>query len=263
MTFQPIVPVGGYSGWLFLDRTLEQQQAAFEESAPVKRATENFREKISQIQTAEELVADRELLAVALGAFGLADDLDNRFFIQTILEEGTINDDALANKLSDSRYAEFSRAFGFGDFPIPLSANPIVSEDIIDRFERQSFESAVGEQDNQLRLVLNMEKALDDVTSSANSQTAQWYALLGNAPLREVVQTALGLPSEIASVDIDQQLETFRERAQSVFGSDDLNDFSSEDMQEKITRLFLIKSSISDGIGFSSGSIALTLLGNQ
>lgn len=261
MTFQPIVPVSGYTGWLFLERTLEQQQEAFDESLPVTRVTENFREKIGEIETAEQLVNDRDLLTVALGAFGLSDDLDNKFFIQTILEQGTIDDDALANKLSDSRYAEFSRSFGFGDFSIPLTSATVVSEDIISRYERQSFEAAVGEQDNQLRLVLNMEKALDDVTSSSSSTNAQWYSLLGNAPLREVVQTALGLPSEIASVDIDKQLETFKDRAQSVLGTDNINDFSNDEMQEKITRLFLVRASLDENVGFSSGNIALTLLG--
>ncbi|MEO9822855.1 MAG: DUF1217 domain-containing protein [Yoonia sp.] len=263
MTFQPIVPAGGYAGWLFLERTLEQQQESFDESFPVKRATDYFRENISDVQTAEQLVNDREMLSVALGAFGLSDDLGNKYFIQKILEEGTIDDGALANKLSDSRYAEFSRAFGFGDFSIPLTATSVVSDSIIDRYQRQSFEAAVGEQDNQLRLVLNVDKAIDDVTSSASSTDAQWFSLLGNAPLREVVQTALGLPSEIASVDIDQQLETFKDRAESIFGTDDVNEFNSDELQEKMIRLFLIRSSVSAGAGISSGSIALTLLGNQ
>lgn len=260
MSFQPLVPIGGYTGWKFLERTLVQQQQAFDESPTIKRVTENFREKISEIRTAEELVNDRDLLTVALGAFGLDDDISNKFFIQKILEEGTTDDDALANKLSDSRYAEFSKAFGFGDFSTPLTTTSIASEDIITRFERQSFEAAVGEQDNQLRLALNIGKALEDVTDSAKSTNAQWYALLGNAPLREVVQTALGLPTEVGSVDIDKQLETFKSRSESVFGTDQIADFSGKDLQEKLVRLFLLRSSLSESTGYSSGNIALTLL---
>ena len=260
MNFQPLVPLSGYSGWLFLERTLEQQQAAFDESAPVKRVTDNFREKISGVETAEQLVNDRDLLSVALGAFGLGEDIDNKYFIQKILEDGTTEETALANRLADSRYADFSQAFGFGDFGIPLSKSPFVAEDIIDRFERQSFEAAVGEQDNQLRLALNMKASIDDVVSGTSSKNARWFSLLGNAPLREVVQTALGLPNEIASIDIDQQLEVFQERADSIFGTDDISDFADPEIQETITRLFLVRSSTSANAGFSSGSIALTLL---
>jgi hypothetical protein len=261
MSFQPIVPLGGYTGWKFMERTLDQQQSSFDESLPIKRVTDNFREKIAEIGTAEELVNDHDLLSVALGAFGLSEDINNKFFIQKILTDGTLDDDALGNKLADSRYAEFSRAFGFGDFDTPLTTASVVSEDIIDRFERLSFEAAVGEQDNQLRLALNVEKAIEDVTSSVSTQNAQWYSLLGNEPLREVVQTALGLPSEVASIDIDQQLETFKDRSDSVFGTDDLNDFLSDELQEQVIRLYMVRAAANDSVGYSSGSIALTLLG--
>ena len=42
---------------------------------------------------------------MALGAFGLQDDINNRYFIRKILEEGTTNEDALANRFSDTRPA--------------------------------------------------------------------------------------------------------------------------------------------------------------
>ncbi|MFT4699839.1 MAG: hypothetical protein ACI9ND_001785 [Yoonia sp.] len=120
---------------------------------------------------------------------------------------------------------------------------------------------AVGQQDNQLRLALNVETAFGDVISAAKSLNAQWFTLLGNAPLREVIQTALGLPDEIASIDLDKQLEIFRDRAESIFGTDDISDFRVPEIQENIIRLFLVRSSTSNAAGFSSGSIALTLLG--
>lgn len=260
MNFQPLVPLSGYSGWLFLSRTIDAQQVAFESSSPIRRATDYFRENIANIETAEQLVNDRDLLAVALGAFGLEGDINNKFFIQKILEGGTFDESSLANRLADNRYAELSESFGFGDFPTPLSTSSFVAESLISRFERKSFEAAVGEQDNQLRLALNIESALQDITSSVNSNDAQWFSLLGNAPLREVVQTALGLPSQIASVDIDQQLQTFKDRAQSVFGTDEVSEFSAPDVQETITRLFLVRGANGGAADFSSQGIALALL---
>lgn len=260
MTFQPIVPFGGYSGWLFLQRTLEQQQAAFTNSAVVTRQTSYFRENINEIRSAEDLVADRRLREVALGAFGLDEDINNDFFIEKILSERTADDDALANRLADPRYAKLAEAFGFGDLPNPLTSQPLFSDQVIARFEARQFERAVGAVNNDLRLALNLNVALDDVTSSVTGTDARWFALLGNQPLRQVVQTALGLPAQIATIDLDQQLTTFKDRAEAVFGTSDVEAFLDPDIQEQMIRLFLVRSESSNSVGFSSSSIALTLL---
>ncbi len=82
MSFTPVVPVGGYAGWTFLARTREAQKQAFVASASQQRDEAYFRAKIGGISTAEELVADRRLLSVVLGAFGLEADIDNRYFIR-------------------------------------------------------------------------------------------------------------------------------------------------------------------------------------
>jgi hypothetical protein len=81
VNFQPLVPISGYSGWRFLERTLDQQQAAFDESQPIKRVTDKFRDEIGKVLKAEDLINDRDLLSVALGAFGLEADIENKFFI--------------------------------------------------------------------------------------------------------------------------------------------------------------------------------------
>ena len=86
--FQPVIPSGGISGWRFLQRTYDAQLETFGQSAQIQRETDHFKEKIAGITTAEDLVADRQLLTVALGAFGLSDDIDNKFFIKKMLECG-------------------------------------------------------------------------------------------------------------------------------------------------------------------------------
>lgn len=260
MTFQPVVPLTGYVGWRFLERTIEAQQTAFSESLPIERATTYFRENIGNVRTAEDLVADRQLLSVALGAFGLDDDIDNTFFIKQILEDGTLADDALANRLADNRYADFSRAFGFGDLSIARTAISTFPDEIIDRFEDRQFESAVGEQDNDLRLAMNVDTAISDVLDNSSTTEGHWFAIMGNAPLRSVFQTALGLPDSIASIDIDKQREIFQERATSVLGTDNVADFTAPEQRENLIRLFLVRSEAA-AISVSSGSsTALTLL---
>ncbi len=260
MSFQPVVPLTGYVGWRFLERTLDAQQTAFAESLPIERATTYFSENIGDVRTAEDLVNDRQLLSVALGAFGLDDDIDNKFFIKQILEDGTIEDDALANRLADSRYADFSRAFGFGDLSVPRTAISSFPAEINERFEARQFERAVGDQDNDLRLAMNLNTGLSDVLEGSSTTAGQWFSIMGNAPLRSVFQTALGLPDSIASIDIDQQREIFQERANSILGTDELSEIADPDTQEKLIRLFLVRSE-AESISISTGSsAALTLL---
>ncbi|WP_281981061.1 DUF1217 domain-containing protein [Thalassorhabdomicrobium marinisediminis] len=261
MSFQPVVPLGGYTGWLFLQRTADTQKAAFNDSAPVQRATETFREKIGDIKTAEQLVNDRELLSVALGAFGLDEDLNNTYFIQKILEEGTTDDDALANRLADPRYAAFSDAFGFGTIGgVGRTGYSFFADEIIDRYEAKQFEKAVGNQNNDMRLALNLGPALDEIVEAGGTNNGQWFGMMGNKPLRSLVQTALGFPSSFAAIDLDKQLEQFKERAQATFGTDTLADLTEPENQEKLIRLYMLRSQSNAFAGTSSASIALTLL---
>lgn len=260
MTFQPVVPLSGYTGWRFLERTLEKQQTAFNDSVPIKRATDYFREKIGEVQTAQDLMKDRRLLTVALGAFGLDEDINNTFFIQKILQDGTVNDGALANRLSDQRYREFSRVFGFGDQELPRTRLVDFASSIIDRYETRQFERAVGDQDNNLRIALNLSSALTDVTTQNTSDNARWFGILGNPPLRQVFEGALGLPASIARIDVDQQLETFKRRADATFGTNNVADLTTPAAQEKLIRLFLVRSQLETGASITGTSIALTLL---
>lgn len=260
MTFQPIVPLSGYAGWLFLDRTVDTQRAAFNESASVVRATDNFRDKIGDIKTAEDLVANRELLSVALGAFGLDDDINNTFFIRKVLEDGTVDQDALANRLSDTRYADLSDAFGFGSQEFVRTGLSFFADEIIDRYETQQFQQAVGEQNNDMRLALNLGPALDDVIAGAGTNDGQWFGMMGNAPLRNMFQTALGFSSSFAAIDLDQQLDQFKERARATFGTDQLADLASPENHEKMIRLYMLRSEANASLSSSSASVALTLL---
>ena len=95
--FQPVVPFGGLAGWRFLQASLTTQQAAHENSGPIQRDVAYFRDNISKITSAEALVSDRRMLSVALGAFGLDGDINNTYFVRTVLEQSTLDTEALAN----------------------------------------------------------------------------------------------------------------------------------------------------------------------
>ncbi|UWQ91322.1 DUF1217 domain-containing protein [Rhodobacteraceae bacterium M382] len=264
MTLQPIIPAGGIQGWRFLQQTYDRQFSSFSKDPVLKRDAEYFAENIGAIQSAEDLVSDRRLLRVALGAFGLEDDINNRYFVQKILSDGTSAEDALANRLADERYKDFSDAFGFGPSSVPKTVNSTDMQNIVDRFREQSFEVAVGEQNNDMRLALNMQRSLKDLATGDMSEDAKWFTVMGNPPLRQVFETALGLPSATGQLDIDQQLGIFKDRAVANFGSSTFAQFSTDAGIEDVTIRFLARSQISQiGASVSSASTALILLQNS
>lgn len=259
--FQPIVPADGLSGWRFLQRTYDVQAEAFNRSTVMLRDTEYFADKISEVTSAEDLVADRRLLSVALGAFGLQDDVNNRYFIRKILEEGTASDDALSMRLSDTRYRKLSEAFGFGPATDVKVGNAGFADSIIAKFQSSSFEVAAGDQNGAMRIALYAERELALLAADDGSTNAKWFTIMGDPPLRQLFEKALNLPKSVGSIDIDQQLRIFKDRAVSVFGSDDLAQFEDpEAVQDAITK-FIVRDQLGTANGgFSAGSIALTLL---
>lgn len=261
MSFQPLVPLGGFAGWKFLNRTLDDQKAAFNRDPVLDRETEKFKAQIGSIRTADELIENYEVLKVALGAFGLQDDISNKYFIKKVLEDGTSDRTALANKLSDPRYRQFSEAFGFGQGQIPGRLKPGFADEIASQYKERQFENQVGAQNNDMRLALNLRRELEKIASEDRTDDSRWFGVMGQTPLRNVFETAFGLPSSFGSLDIDQQLSTFRQRSESLFGASEISHFADPENTEDLLRHFFARSSASSGVGLTSGaSIALTLL---
>ncbi|SIS50000.1 Protein of unknown function [Roseivivax lentus] len=260
MSFQPVVIGTGLAAWSFLKATRATQEAAFEASPQIARATANFAEKIAGITTAADLVADRELRLVALQAFGLQDDVDNVFFVQRILDGGTSEPDALANRLADDRYRAFSAAFGFGEPLPPRTANPSLARNIVDRFRAQSFELAIGSQNEALRLGLFFERSLPDLVAKGSANDTAWFEIMGTPPMRQVLETALGLPKSFGQLDIDFQLEAFKDKAHQRFGTHSVADLANPEIQEQIIQTFLLREQVNTGATTSGAQTALVLL---
>ncbi len=262
MSFQPVLPMGGYGGWQFLKRTMDAQQAQFARSPILQREAAHFRDRIGQIDSAEALVADRRLLRVALGAFGLEAEMPKRFLLRKVLEGGTEDPGALANRLSDSRFAEFARAFGFGDAGGPRTRDAGFADRILNAQKTRQFEVAVGNQDNNLRLALNLRRDLTELAASDRSDRAKWFTVLGTPPLRQVFETAFGLPRSFGALDIDRQLAVLQTRTRQAFGSDSIGQFAEPAATEQLVRQFLLRADLQGGMamGPGRGAAALQLL---
>lgn len=256
MGFSPVIPLDGLAGWRFLQKTQTKQQASFEKSAEVQRDIAYFTENIGKITRAEDLVADRRLLKVALGAFGLEGEIDKKAFVRKVLEEGTSDPKALAARLTDKSFAKLSDAFGFGSSTGARTATAGFAAKITDAYKTRAFEVAVGDVNDNMRLAMNFKR---EIATLAASDTASWFSVLGSKPLRQVVEGALGLPKEFSQLDIDKQKEIIVDRIDRQFGGDTLKVFADPQVVEKMIDRFLVRAQIAEGTG-ASGTPAANAL---
>ena len=144
----------------------------------------------------------------------------------------------------------------------PPTGSEGFAERIVALYEARSFEAAVGEQDPSLRLALNLERELPELAGRGISERAKWFTVMGTPPLRQVFETAFGLPASFGTLDVDRQLDVFRSKAEAVFGSSDLSRFADPEAREELTRRFLALSQIKQGFGTSTSpaGTALALL---
>ena len=91
-------------------------------------------------------------------------------------------------------------------------------ERVTARFAAESFELAVGEQDNAMRLSLNYKDEITELVTEGSTDQTVLYRLLGSVPVRTVLESALGLPAEMQQLDLDQQARILDEKMKSQFG---------------------------------------------
>lgn len=261
MSFAPIIPTTGLAGFRLLVATEATQRAVFDRQPEIQRDVDYFTEKIGEVKTAADLVADRRLLRVALGAFGMDEEIDKRAFLRKILEEGTEDNDAFANRFVDPRYKKLANAFGFGNIGGARTGFIAFPAEITDAYKERQFEIAVGEQNETMRLALNFRREIRNLATGPDPEGAGWFAAMGDIPVRRVLEGALGLPADISQIDVDRQRDDFRRAADRVFGSPSLAAFTDEELVDDAIRRFIARRSIDEGPGLATpGATALALL---
>lgn len=261
MPFSPAIPLTGLAGFRFLEQTQDRQRAVFDRSPDLQREIDYFLDVAPEITSAEELVRDRRALAVVLGAFGLDEDINKGAFIRKVLEEGTLDRRAFANRLVEPAYREMSAFLGFGD-----TGGLLVFENtrlnLVDRYRDRQFELAVGEVDLDMRLALNFKREAAGIAASSPSGTTGWLRMLGSPPLRQVLESALVLPSEFALIDLDQQVAEIADRAERIFGIEDPTDLQDGKIVNAMVDRFLVRQQALNGAvsPTTRGSVALSLL---
>lgn len=261
MSFQPSVPLSGIGGWKLLQRTEATQRAAFETSPEIARDIAYFKENIASADTAEKLVSDPRLLKVALGAYGLEDEAFKKALIQRALEDGSTDSDSIAVKMVDPRWKRFSAGFGYGDLLGAKTGYIGFGDKIADMYLDRKFDLAVGDSDDSLRLALNFRREITRYANGAQPDGYTWFEAMGDRPVRAVLESAFGLPTEFAKLDIDRQRDDMQDRLSSLVGSTSLAAFNDPEVVEKVLTRFLARQAAESGPSATTpGMAALTML---
>ena len=254
MSFSPTVPLSGLTGYRFLERTGETQKALLANTPEIKRNLEYFKENIGNVTSAEELVADRQLLTVVMGSYGLGDEVDKKAFIRKILEDGVETPGTLGSRLNNQDYIDMATDLKL-DTDNPRTGWLTVQDKIVSNYVEQTYEVAVGDKDVSLRQALDFKR-----NAAETSESGGWFSFMGDTSMRDVLETALNLPSDIGFLDVDKQFEMFEKQALKILGSKDASILSDPEAIDKVISRYLLINQAQNGA--SSFNPALTLLGN-
>jgi len=255
MSFQPVIPLSGNSGWKFLQSTYDRQLSTHANSPQIKADRAYLTEKLSEPMSAESFLNDKRLLRVALTAFDLGGEEWKRGFIDKVLKEAATPESTFLARLNNPKYTAFAQAFK------PVNGTITVSPEAIDKiaaeFDAAFFESAVGRVDDSMRIALNFKSEISDLIGNGSSDNAILYRMLGNVPVRTLLETAANLPTEIRKLNIEKQASLLKER----FGISDLGDLKDPEVIDRIiSRYHTMESIKSVAANYSPAANALTLL---
>ncbi len=258
--FQPVVPLSGIGGWNFLQATYDRQLETFSNSPQIRNDQEYLVEKFSGPLSKEDFLDDQRLLRITMTAFDLGGEEWKRGFIDKVLNEVADPDSTFLARLNNQSYTRFAETFAPQNDQIQISGE-ILSQ-IVSDFEAASFESALGEVDNSMRLALNYRDGIGAILGESSSQDAIMFRILGDVPIRSVLEEGLGLPQDIRQLPLERQVEIFQEKLSSVFGINDVRELNTPENAERVIQRFLAISSVNQvSLGNSPAANALTLLG--
>lgn len=260
--FQPAIPLSGIGGWKFLQSTYTRQLESFSDAPQVRNDRDYMLEKFSSAVSVEDFLKDKRLVRITMTAFGLSGEEWKTGFIRKALEEVADPESTFLPRLNNTKYTEFAETLFPINGKILLSSNQRAK--IAVNYEAQSFQAAVGEVDDTMRLALNYQSEIAKITGSDSSDKTILYRILGDVPTRTVMETAFNLPDGISNLDLDRQADILKERITSVLGISDMSELSTPAATEKMIQRYLAMDTIENGsTSFSSASAALTLLGGD
>lgn len=215
------------------DATREARVTAIRDSAEHSRMISGFRDRIADVQSVDDLMADRELYVFVMKAFDLENQIFGKAMIRKVLESDPSKPDALVRRLTDPRFLQLHKGLGFG--PDGQGNTQVLDqgwqEGIVARYVERQFIDGQSAQSERVGNVLEFRQKAKDVKT--------WFDVLKDPLMGQVMRTALGLPNESVRLDVDKQAALFAKKF-------DIEKLQDPDERAKLERLYAIISDTRD-----------------
>lgn len=220
----------------------------FENSKPVQKEIEWFKEQAKKVKTVDEVLDNRRMMEFILSAYSVDDEIKYPGRYKKILKEDPGDKQSLVNKLRDPRFKEMAKDLSFAGLGVGKLSFNFFLEELADKFVTNEFEKKLGEQNPALREASYFKRKASTIKGP--------FDILGDKILRSVVTGALGIPPQAAVQSVDKQASLITDKL-------DVKKFSDPAFVDTFLRKFLIKkdSEGSGGALTGKGSELLQLLG--
>ncbi len=183
-----------------------------------------FRKAVASAKDLKSLLADPSTRKVLLTANGLGDQVDYTALAVKALSSDPTDPKSLANQLTDKRFLSVAQTYDFAKSGLSVLKQSKVLDTIASGYAEVAWRKSLDANTPGLSTALDFHQRAGTITSTLQ--------ILGDATLRNVVTTALGLPLQIAVQPLEAQQAAIASRL-------DVSKFKDPKFVDKFTQRFL------------------------
>lgn len=204
-----------------------------------KREIAAFRAAVATAKTPAELLANPAARKVLLTANGLGSQVEYAGLAAKALLSDTGKTGSLASKLSNTQWLATAKTYDFANKGLSVVKTPSVIDGLANAYAEVKWRQGLDQSTPGLSKAIDFRGRASTITSALQ--------VLGDATLREVVTTALGLPKQIAFQPLQAQELAITSRL-------DLTKFKSASFVEQFTRRYLVAAGAAAASSGGTGS---------
>jgi hypothetical protein len=215
----------------------------------VSRDIAAFKTAVASATTPAQLLQNPTVLKVLLTVNGLASQIGYTALAQKALLSNPSQGNSLANQLSstNSNWLTAAQAYSFATAGLSVIQKPATLASIANAYAQQTWMTSLDQGTPGLSNALSFRAQASSITSVDQ--------ILGDATLRTVVTTALGIPEQIAYQSLSAQEQAISSRL-------DIKQFSDPSFVNSFTQRYLLAAGAAAGSS-ASASPSLDSLAEQ
>lgn len=175
---------------------MAENTAKLAKSSSVKNEVEYFRNKVSNLQSVDDVFKDGRLMRFILKAYDLEDQMQYPARIKQIMKDDPTNPRALLQRMTNPGYREINSALDFFSSGLTKLKGEALQKDIITRYQSARNEDQIAGLSPNLEEAFYFERKIGKVRNG--------YEILGDPVLFNVAKTALNLPASVSGSNIER-----------------------------------------------------------